>query len=91
MQNPHSDCEASASLNRKWNVFTVFSQTIEQVEAFKARVNLSTRVLAGVEFRNFGVRSTPTALLVGKTGVIDRVWIGTSPAIEADILAAVQR
>lgn len=95
-------CEASAPFynklhavaegtNGKWKFFTVFSQPGEQVQAFKARLNLAAYVLPGVEFRSFGVHSTPTAILVGKTGVVDRVWLGTSEAIETDVVAALTR
>jgi hypothetical protein len=74
--------------NDKWNVIGMFSQPGGLVTEFKARVNLEAKVVPGVEFRRFGVKSTPTVLLVDRQGVVKRVWVGASRASESAILAA---
>jgi hypothetical protein len=65
-------------------------QSADQVAAFKARVNLQAKSLPDVDFRRFGVRSTPTALLVDREGIVRKVWVGASRAGESAMLAALQ-
>jgi hypothetical protein len=80
---------ASAS-NGKWSIAGVFLQSADQVAAFKARVNLQAKSLPDVDFRRFGVRSTPTALLVDREGIVRKVWVGASRAGKSAMLAALQ-
>jgi len=74
----------------KWKVLTLFAESKERVEEFRARLHLTAEALPGTEFRRFGVRSTPTAILVDRNGIIDRAWFGASDAVDADILAALR-
>ena len=82
---------ASVASNHRWNLYAVFWQPADRVRAFKARVNLAADALSGVDFRNYGVHSTPTLLLVDRIGVIKRVWLGASLSNETEIVAALGR
>jgi peroxiredoxin len=76
--------------NDKWNVVGVFLQPADQVAAFRARVNLQAKLLPNVDFSRFGVRSTPTVLLVDRQGIVRQVWVGASRANESAILATLE-
>lgn len=76
--------------NHRSNFATVFWESTDQVLAFKTRVNLLAEPTSGVEFRSFGVHSTPTTLLVDSKGVVKKVWIGASEANESAIIAALR-
>lgn len=71
----------------KWNVVGLFLQPADQVAAFTARVNMEAKLLPEVDFRRFGVTSTPTVLLVDRLGIVRQVWLGASRASESGILS----
>ena len=78
----HSSILAS---HQKSKLVAVFSESEDQVRTFKTRLNLTADTLAG---RRFAVSGTPTALVVDKSGVITGAWLGTSKAIDSEILSA---
>lgn len=75
--------EIGAKMGRK--VYAVFPNSREDVVRFESRSHLLVRSAAGLELGRFGVRVTPTAVLVGRNGQVLGSWVGSSRATEGDI------
>jgi peroxiredoxin len=87
----YNKLHAATSLSKgKWNVIGIFPQAADLVAAFKTRANLQPRLLPDVDFRRFGVRSTPTVMLVDPRGIVSQVWVGASRANESAISAMLE-
>lgn len=81
--------QTALASNEKLKFFAVFWESKDNVQAFKARVNLVAESLPSRDFRDFGVHSTPTAILVDHAGTIERVWYGASETVEGDIASTI--
>jgi thiol-disulfide isomerase/thioredoxin len=61
----------------KLRTVAVFPQTAEDVDTFKAKVNLKIEAVSGVPLDRVGVTATPTVLLVSQGGLVTRAWVGS--------------
>lgn len=89
-------CESSTPFYNKLHVLSrdssqalsfhaVYWESEDTVRASKAKLNLIADTLSGIQFQEFGVHSTPTALLVDRKGMITKTWVGSSETVERDI------
>jgi thiol-disulfide isomerase/thioredoxin len=75
----------------KVSVVPVFRESAEIVAAYRASTGLKPTAVSGVDFARFGIRQTPTALLVDKDGKVTGNWVGTTPEIDRHIQTRVKR
>ena len=83
--------DSALASGRRSQLYFVFAETSDRVKEYKVRTGLEGPSLSGVELRRVGVRSTPTALLVDRNGVIKGAWVGSSKPLNAEILVALSR
>ncbi len=72
----------------KLRTVAVFPQTAEDVDTFKAKVNLTIEAVPGVPLHTVGVTATPTVLLVSQAGVVTQAWVGSEGKPTQDAIYA---
>lgn len=66
----------------------VFAEDPQLVTQFKSRFGLTIDTIAAVPSLRFGIRGTPTLVLVSRSGQVVQTWVGSPPAEENAIANA---
>jgi hypothetical protein len=84
------DRRARASSGRLL-IVPVFPEAKQAVERFQAAERLEPGQLTNFDYRGFGVRVTPTALLVGRNGNVEGSWAGSADLIKRHMRSVIER
>lgn len=73
-------------------IIAVFPNDSEMVRQFMTLENLPFRSVPAAPFGKLGVIGTPTLMLVGSSGRVERAWVGAlSPAEESEVFNIVSQ
>jgi hypothetical protein len=76
-----------AEQSQRLHLIAVLPQRVEEGTAYLKEIGVTIPEIRQAKLRSLQIRGTPTILLIGGTGVVEKVWVGKlDPGRESDVL-----